>query len=216
MSKDSGYTALDKFLLVRAFNDGKMTGGEKSLLTILTSHLGDNDFCWVSLKTLCREACLTRMSVIANLNALELRGYVKKLPPGDGYNSNRYIVNLEVIHRLVEKLYPVEKLYIRGRDTRLGGYSNYTGGVEFLDPNKKLIGSEKEIKRKRRARPLVRGDKKHKQGQDQNQEPNPHYDQQLREHEERKRAEMSESGKKNMADMFAKLGMKSKFSDDVH
>ena len=112
-------TAFDKINLVRGFNDGKMKGSEKSLLFIIATHLGDNDFAWISLTTLCNESCITRSNVNINIKKLISRGYIQKILPSEGYKSCRFVINFEVIHRTSIETTLVLKQYQRGIKTIL-------------------------------------------------------------------------------------------------
>jgi hypothetical protein len=219
MSKDSGYTALDKMIIVRSYRHSSLATLDKFLLFIIATHLGDNDFSFISIDTFQKETGICRRhTVTKHLDYLVYLGYIIKYAPSHGYKSNRYSINFDLIITTYpqDKLNLLEKMHAvplrdytsppKGLDQSLTG----TRPVPHRDSNKNLIGIEKKGNRKRRARPLNRGAK------NQEPKPNPHHEEQLRLHEERKQLERSESGKQNMKEIFAKLGMKSKLSDDIH
>ncbi len=135
-------TAFDKINLVRAFNDGEMSGVEKSILAVISTHLGDNNFVFLSISTLIHETCYTRQTIIQNINKLIKRGYITKISPSEGYKSNRYSINLELIASLGGR--PVYQLDHPSLAARLPQSSSHTGAVYLLDPNRKINASLKE------------------------------------------------------------------------
>jgi hypothetical protein len=74
-----------------------MTSTQKLLLLVLSSHLGKQNFCYLSLTTLQKETCLSRTSISDNLRLLVLSKILWQLPPSNGYKSNRYGINFELI-----------------------------------------------------------------------------------------------------------------------
>lgn len=100
--------SFDRLAIVRSFNDGIITTSQKSLLFIIASHLGENNFAFVSLETLSHEAALVKDKVVLNLKKMLNLGYINKLPPSDGYKSNRYSINMELIATSSQKQ-PVAK-----------------------------------------------------------------------------------------------------------
>lgn len=147
---DKKMSAFDKINFIRAFDDGEMSGVEKSLLNIITSHLGDNDFAFIGLTTLQQESCIRkRQSIINNLSRLFMRGYITILKPSDGYKSNRYIVEFEFVQKVISN----PRLLVT-----VGNYTSYRRSLHQLptvttlvthgNPNRKI----KAFKRKRKEK----------------------------------------------------------------
>lgn len=86
----------DKIVLVRDINFISHT--QKIILFIIATHLGNNDFCWLSISTLLKECCLTRRDAVTiNISVLVSAGILLKSPPRKGYKSNQYSINFNQI-----------------------------------------------------------------------------------------------------------------------
>ena len=86
----------DKINIVRQCTG--LTVTQKCLLLIIATHLGKNDFAFISISTLQLESCLAkRNTIIQNLKVLIALNIVFKLSPSDGYLSNRYAINFDLL-----------------------------------------------------------------------------------------------------------------------
>lgn len=141
-------SAWDKVNLIRSFNDGIMKAGEKSILLIIASHLGENDFAWLSLTTIANESCMHRTNVNINIKKLISRRYIQKLSPSHGYKSCRFVVNFDVIKSASCKTLLVAKHYLTSSETLPPQQRNTTSVVAKRYPNRKIKEKEKKDKRK--------------------------------------------------------------------
>lgn len=153
-SMDKQLSAFDKINLVRAFDDNLICIGEKLILLVIATHLGDNDFAWLSLSTLMIECCQGRTTLSNNINKLIKKGYLIKIKPSEGYRSNRLQINFQRLASTVSVL--VSKQYPTSTETVLDQYQNSTPLVSNQYPNRKINTIEKKIKRKRASRPIKR------------------------------------------------------------
>jgi hypothetical protein len=81
----------DKIEIVRQC--GQLSSTQKLILLIIASHLGKNEFCYLSYNTLQAECCLAKRNAISeNLTALAKAGIISILPPSEGFKSNRYSI----------------------------------------------------------------------------------------------------------------------------
>lgn len=112
------------------------TATQKLILFIISSHLGKNHFCFLSLSTLQKESGLSRATISDNLRMLIMTNVINKLPPGNGYLSNRYSINLEM---LVVLDYQCSSLGLLDQSPR-------TTRVVVSDYPKRNINKIKEIK----------------------------------------------------------------------
>ncbi len=148
------FTAWDKINLVRGFDDGRITSTEKFVLLIIATHLGGNDFAWLSLTTLMRECSQSRGVLNNNIKKLVEKGYLTKISPGDGYKSCRFIIEFENLSSTETVLEPVDnsgslvrKPYQTGTETVLDWYGNRTRLVRKPYPNRNIKEKEKKDKR---------------------------------------------------------------------
>lgn len=138
-------TPWQKISFIQNFDDGQITSTEKFVLFILTLHLGKNEFCFPSLTTLMRECCLARDKICNNIKKLIKRGYLRKLPPGDGFRSNRYVVDFEVMASSEGLL--VAKGYHTSSERLPEGLRKATRLVAKGYPNRNIKEKEKKDKR---------------------------------------------------------------------
>lgn len=102
-----------KIAFVRAISG--LSPIEKLILLTISTHLGHNEFTFLSLTTLQRECCIAkRHTLIKYLSKLEEKHLLKKIAPSDGFKSNRYGLNFDLIIKLTEKL-----------STECSKYNNY-------------------------------------------------------------------------------------------
>lgn len=178
MPKDDGSaTAFDKINFVRSFDDGNITPSQKLILLVIATHLGDNDFVFLSLTTFMQECCLTRTNASSNLKKLINCGYLIKLPPSDGFRSCRFLIDFKKLASTKTVLVPEQ--YLTSTGTVLDQYRNSTTLVPEQYPNRKIKLFKRKIKEKTRAqdaqKPFVPEDQKpdQKQPQEPEQPPKP-------------------------------------------
>jgi Helix-turn-helix domain len=147
-------TAWEKIKLVRSFDDGSISTGEKFVLFIIATHLGDNDFAWLSLSTLMTECCQARNNLSKNIKKLIQKGYLIRISPSDGYKSNRFKINFDKLPSSETLL--VAKRYQTSSETLPPQVRNATSLGTKRYPNRKINISEKKVKKKRVPRPFVR------------------------------------------------------------
>lgn len=86
----------DKIEKVRSITG--LTSTQKLLLLIIATHLGKNEFCYISITTFQEECCLKKRDAITdNLQVLIDLNLIWKLPPSKGYKSNRYGINFDLL-----------------------------------------------------------------------------------------------------------------------
>jgi hypothetical protein len=112
------------------------TATQKLLLFIIASHLGNNEFSFLSLTTLQKETGLSRTAITDNLRLLLLVDVIWKIDSGKKYRSNRYGINFS---KLVVLDYQCSSL-------GLLGWSPRTTRVVVSDYPKGNIKGSKEIK----------------------------------------------------------------------
>lgn len=94
MSSLANLTPFDKIEIVRKCEG--LSSTQKLILLVIATHLGKNDFAFLSLTTLQKECCLKKRTALShNLHALIEADIVWRLPPSDGFKSNRYGINLQ-------------------------------------------------------------------------------------------------------------------------
>lgn len=75
-----------------------LSSTQKLILLIIATHLGKNDFVYLSYDTLQLECSIAKRTAIAdNLTALFNAGVIWILPPSDGYKSNRYGIHFDYL-----------------------------------------------------------------------------------------------------------------------
>ncbi len=86
----------DKIEIIRRCTG--ITSTQKLILLTIATHLGKNDFAYVGLNTLKDECCLVKKSALTkNLSFLIDIAVLWKLPPSDGFKSNRYGINFDLL-----------------------------------------------------------------------------------------------------------------------
>jgi hypothetical protein len=86
-------TPWEKIIFIR--DKINLTHIQKLILLIIASHIGNNDFAYLSITTIQNECGIKkRTSVTDHLQALQEIGLITILPPSDGYSTNRYLINL--------------------------------------------------------------------------------------------------------------------------
>ncbi len=115
-----------------------LSSTQKLILLIIASHLGKNDFCFLSFTTLQKECCIAKRTAISdNLTALIDAEIIWKIPPSKGYKSNRYGINFE---KLVTDGYHCSNLRLPDRSPTVT--SLVTDGY----PKRNINKSEKKVK----------------------------------------------------------------------
>lgn len=96
MANISKLKPFDKIEIVRRITGISST--QKLILLNISTHLGKNDFCFLSLRTFQKECCIiNRTNFTKNLKFLIDRKIIWKLPPGNGFKSNRYGINFNLV-----------------------------------------------------------------------------------------------------------------------
>lgn len=86
----------DKIEIVRKVQRLSIT--QKLILIIIATHVGKNEWCFVSLSTLQEECCITkRTALISNIKSLINANILWKIPPSKGFKSNRYAINFNLL-----------------------------------------------------------------------------------------------------------------------
>jgi hypothetical protein len=85
----------DKIEIIRKCTG--FTATQKLILLIIASHLGKNDFCFLSLSTLQKETGLSRSTLSDNLKLLMLVEVIWKLNPREKIKSNQYGINFNLL-----------------------------------------------------------------------------------------------------------------------
>lgn len=156
MPKISKFQAFDKIEVIR-----KVTGftpAQKLLLLLISTHLGKNNFCFLSLTTLMTESGMSRTAVSDNLSKLAAVEVIIKLAPNEDFKSNRYGINFDLIvaqdyqcsslglldqysrtTRLVAQDYPKRKLNKHKR--KLNSES-----LNFIDQKQEALQAKQSIK----------------------------------------------------------------------
>jgi len=150
---DKKMSAWDKVNLVRAFNI-KINYTQKFLLLIIATHLGNNDFCFLSLDTFMDETCIKKRTTISDhLKILEKIGLITIYPPSEGYKSNRYSINFDLLiaassnpQLLVDSRLPVTHGYRHSNPQLLDQSPTVTGAVTHGYPNRNIKEKEKKDK----------------------------------------------------------------------
>jgi len=142
----------DKISLVREFSG--IPSSQKSILLNIATHLGKNDFAFLSLSTLQKECCLTRGNVSKNLKKLIDKELIIKMPPSQKYRSNQYSINFDALTGTETLLAP--KDYQNSNKTLLNQSCNITTSVAKQYPKenkekekntKKSINNRQETRR---------------------------------------------------------------------
>jgi hypothetical protein len=101
MNNISKLKPFDKISLVRKCIG--LSPIQKLILLVVASHLGKNDFCFLSIPTLLKECGLKhRSSLISNIDVLIKLNILWKLPPDKGFKSNRYGIRFEELVRVAD------------------------------------------------------------------------------------------------------------------
>lgn len=94
----SKLTPLDKIIIIRKCKNLSPT--QKAILYSIVSRLGKKEFCYPGLSTLMEDSGLkSRTSLIENLTVLEQAKILWIIPPGDGFKSNRYGIDFNLLVR---------------------------------------------------------------------------------------------------------------------
>ena len=71
---------------------------QKLILLTICTHLGEQDFCYLSLSTLQEECCISKRSaLVENLKCLIKSRVLWKISPTGKYKSNRYGIDLNLL-----------------------------------------------------------------------------------------------------------------------
>ncbi len=105
----------DKIIKVRSLTG--LSSSEKVILLILATHVGKNENCFLSLDTLAEETGIQRRhTVIKYIDRLVERRIIDRIPPSNGFKSNRYAINFRIVQILIDEQ---EKLkYVRDSQMR--------------------------------------------------------------------------------------------------
>ena len=89
-------TPLDKVVIIR--NCIGLSVTQKSILYSIASRLGKQNFCFPSLTTLMKDSGLSkRTALVDNITALVKANIIHRISPGNGFKSNRYGINFELL-----------------------------------------------------------------------------------------------------------------------
>lgn len=91
-------TPFEKIIAIRDIEN--LPHAQKIILLIIATHLGENDFSFLSLETLQKKCGLAKPNLTSNINKLISHGYLDRLHPSDGYKSNRYFINFSTVCQL--------------------------------------------------------------------------------------------------------------------
>lgn len=92
----------DKILLVREVKN--LTSNQKNILSVISTHLGKNEFCFLSIDTLLDETCIKKRDCITNnIEELVNLNLITVLPPSNGYKSNRYSINFIAVRSIISE-----------------------------------------------------------------------------------------------------------------
>lgn len=126
----------DKIEIIRKCTG--LSSTQKLILLIIASHLGKQDLCYISFNTLQEECCLKKRNAVSdNLKSLIDVNILWKIPPSDGFKSNRYGINFNLL---------VTNGYQCGNPRLPDRYPTVTRVVTNGYPKRK-INKSKEIKR---------------------------------------------------------------------
>ena len=97
---------------------------QKLILLLIATHIGNNEFAFISLDTLMEESCIKkRTSIVEGLNILSELELIIKLEPSNGYKSSRYGLNFKTITNNVrssqEKIKQEKKIKNQIRNEKL-------------------------------------------------------------------------------------------------
>lgn len=99
MSNISSIKPIRKISLARIHLDIPKTA--KLVLLVIATHLGKNQFAFVSTRTLLKECEMRSKNQLDKIiNLLVAYGLLVKLPPIKGYKSNRYSINFDLIEKI--------------------------------------------------------------------------------------------------------------------
>lgn len=107
----------DKIVIIRKCQG--FTPTQRLILYTIATHLGNNYFCFLSLTTLQNETGLSRSAISDNLKILIEVDVVRKMAPGEGYKSNRYAINFQLLVVLDYQCSSLGLLDYTARTTRL-------------------------------------------------------------------------------------------------
>lgn len=111
---------------------------QKLLLLTIATHLGKNDYVFLSITTLQKECCVTtRTPITQNIQALIDADIIWKVAPSGKYKSNRYGINFDVLVFLKHQCGLLERLPQSFRKTRV---------VFRKDPKRKIKEIQKKTK----------------------------------------------------------------------
>lgn len=136
---------LDKIVIIR--NCKNLNSTQKSLLFSIASRLGKNNFCYPSFTTLMIDSGIkNRTSLVENLTILENLKIIWIISPKDGYKSNRYGIDFDLLVRVAYQCSTLGALGQCATRTRLVRKAYPKGNT-----NKKLNKNKKDLSVKEEA-----------------------------------------------------------------
>lgn len=145
-------TPFEKIIAIRDLQG--INSIQKIILLIIATHLGNNDFAFLSLTTLQEECCIKKRDSITNaITSLINLGYLSKKSPSDGYISNRYWIHYEAINQSPTVTSHRQSLVTVGdggsHRGRLRESPWVTGVVTHGDPKRNIKEIKRNIKEER-------------------------------------------------------------------
>lgn len=148
---------LDKIVIIR--NCKNLNATQKALLYAIASRIGKNNFCYPSFTTLMIDSGIkNRTSLVENLTILENLKIIWIISPKDGYKSNRYGIDFDLLVRVAYQCSTLGALEQSATRTRLVRNAYSKGNINkklkenkeepFLDKNKSIEEQRKELIKK--------------------------------------------------------------------
>ena len=98
MSTISKLKPFDKIEIIRKCSG--LSSTQKLILLVIATHLGKNEFCFLSFNTLQKECSLKNRTALSdNLTSLINVDILWKINPGPKFKSNRYGINFNLLVR---------------------------------------------------------------------------------------------------------------------
>lgn len=136
----------DKIKIVRDFDDTYISSSEKCILLTITTHIGANDFAFLSLTKLMKECCQSRGVLNENIKRLVNRGYLIKLLPSEKFRSCQFSIPFENLTGSVAVL--VRLPNHPSTDSEPTWFGSRTTMVRQPNPKEHIKLLEKKVKEK--------------------------------------------------------------------
>lgn len=146
MANISKRSPLDKIVIIRKCNNLNPT--LKSILYSIASRMGNNNFCYPSFSTLMIDTGIkNRTTLVENLTILENLKIIWIISPRDGYKSNRYGIDFDLLVRVAYQCSTLGALDQSATRTRLVRKAYSKGNTnKKLKENKEEPSLNKSIK----------------------------------------------------------------------